>query len=94
MRCLSAPSTTNRSLTKILFLSKARNFLLMNSVWSKDTMTCPNCKGSGIEEETMKGYRRYRCFMCEGEGEIPSPFADKEEDNKLIKEREKTDDMD
>jgi|TARA_Y100000310_G_scaffold170860_1_gene171004 DnaJ-class molecular chaperone len=29
---------------------------------------CIMCKGSGIEEEKMKGYRRYKCWCCNGTG--------------------------
>ena len=32
-------------------------------------MICPICQGTGIEEETMKGYRRYKCWKCDGTGE-------------------------
>jgi len=33
-------------------------------------MKCPICNGTGIQEETMKGYRRYKCWSCEGKKEI------------------------
>tara|TARA_R100000005_G_C4933633_1_gene161412 strand:- start:518 stop:721 length:204 start_codon:yes stop_codon:yes gene_type:complete len=29
---------------------------------------CIICKGSGIQEETIKGYRRYKCWRCKGTG--------------------------
>ena len=35
---------------------------------------CSLCKGTGIEIEKMKGYRRYKCHSCEGIGEITHPF--------------------
>ena len=37
-------------------------------------MKCPNCSGTGIEEETLKSYRRYKCWMCEGNKEVKHPF--------------------
>tara|TARA_R110000744_G_scaffold14597_3_gene41403 strand:+ start:70 stop:237 length:168 start_codon:yes stop_codon:yes gene_type:complete len=37
-------------------------------------MKCPNCSGTGIEEETTKSYRRYKCWMCEGNKEVKHPF--------------------
>ena len=33
-------------------------------------MICPICQGTGIEEETMKGYRRYKFWKCDGKKEI------------------------
>ena len=33
-------------------------------------MKCPQCNGTGIKVETMKGYRRYKCSCCEGKKEI------------------------
>ena len=33
-------------------------------------MICPICQGTVIEEETMKGYRRYKCWKCDGKKEI------------------------
>jgi hypothetical protein len=33
-------------------------------------MKCVICDGTGIQEETMKGYRRYKCWKCSGEGKI------------------------
>ena len=29
---------------------------------------CFFCGGSGIEEEKIKGYRRYKCWSCNGTG--------------------------
>ena len=31
---------------------------------------CPLCKGTGIEEEKTKGYRRHKCHSCDGNKEI------------------------
>tara|TARA_R110000765_G_scaffold308384_4_gene402063 strand:+ start:1653 stop:1976 length:324 start_codon:yes stop_codon:yes gene_type:complete len=36
-------------------------------------MKCPICHGTGIQEETMKGYRRYKCWCCNGEKTIIDP---------------------
>jgi len=33
---------------------------------------CPICKGNGIQEEKLKGFRRYPCFLCDGSKEIIS----------------------
>jgi len=40
---------------------------------------CPMCSGTGIEEETTKGYRRYKCWSCEGEKVVDHPFGLEEE---------------
>jgi len=29
---------------------------------------CVVCNGRGIQEEKMKGYRRYKCWSCNGKG--------------------------
>ena len=29
---------------------------------------CIICGGSGVQEEKMKGYRRYKCWSCNGIG--------------------------
>ena len=48
--------------------------------WEEDLYAPPNmvkcsvCNGTGIQEETMKGYRRYKCWSCEGEKEVVSSF--------------------
>ena len=35
---------------------------------------CSICNGTGIQEETMKGYRRYKCWCCNGTKKVPHPF--------------------
>ena len=42
-------------------------------------MKCPICSGTGIQEETTKGYRRYTCWLCEGEKVVDHPFDLEEE---------------
>ena len=49
-----------------------------NTVMAK--MKCPICSGTGIQEQTMKGYRRYKCWSCEGEKVVDNPFDLDEED--------------
>ena len=39
-------------------------------------MKCPVCSGTGIQEQTMKGYRRYKCWCCDGAKEVEHPFPD------------------
>ena len=36
---------------------------------------CSICHGTGIQEETVRGYRRYKCWSCEGKKVIDRPFA-------------------
>ena len=38
-----------------------------------EMMRCPICNGKGIQEETMKGYRRYKCWCCDGAKEVKVP---------------------
>lgn len=40
-------------------------------------MNCPQCKGTGIQEEKIKGYRRYKCSCCNGEKTIINPHQPK-----------------
>jgi len=35
----------------------------------EEKQNCVICRGTGIQEETMKGYRRYKCWCCDGTGE-------------------------
>jgi hypothetical protein len=37
-------------------------------------MKCHVCKGTGIQEEKLKGYRRYKCWCCNGKKEIDNPY--------------------
>jgi|TARA_R110000824_G_scaffold63712_1_gene167246 DnaJ-class molecular chaperone len=30
--------------------------------------SCIICNGTGVNEEKLKGYRRYKCWSCEGTG--------------------------
>ncbi len=39
-----------------------------------EMMKCPICNGKGIQEETMKGYRRYKCWCCNGAKEVKNNF--------------------
>ena len=52
-------------------------------------MICPICQGTGIEEETMKGYRRYKCWKCDGKKEIEDGTT--ADTNTLINDEESTD---
>ena len=36
---------------------------------------CPICSGKGIQEQTVRGYRRYNCWSCEGEKVIDHPLS-------------------
>jgi len=52
-------------------------------------MNCPVCQGTGIQEETMKGYRRYKCWKCDGKKEIEDGTT--ADTNTLINDEESTD---
>ena len=43
-------------------------------------MKCPICNGTGIQEETMKGYRRYKCWSCKGKKVVNNPFTSVKKD--------------
>ena len=45
----------------------------------KVMMKCPICRGTGIQEETTKSFRRYKCWCCEGKRIVPHPFQNEEE---------------
>jgi len=47
---------------------------------------CVICSGTGIQEETMKGYRRYKCWSCDGAKVVdnPSPKTDTGEEQMII----------
>ena len=53
-----------------------------------EMMKCVVCNGTGIQEETMKGFRRYKCFACEGKRIVPHPFPKREENKDGKKEEE------
>ena len=40
----------------------------------KELIRCVICNGTGIQEETIKGYRRYNCWSCEGGKMVLNPF--------------------
>ena len=42
---------------------------------------CVVCNGTGINEEAMKGYRRYQCVACEGKKKVKDPFGREEKEN-------------
>ena len=41
---------------------------------------CAVCNGTGIQEETIKGYRRYKCWSCDGTKVVNDPFPKEEND--------------
>tara|TARA_R110000824_G_scaffold92172_1_gene223809 strand:+ start:777 stop:965 length:189 start_codon:yes stop_codon:yes gene_type:complete len=43
-----------------------------------EMMKCPICNGKGIQEETMKGYRRYKCWKCDGAKEVVNTLVEQE----------------
>ena len=43
---------------------------------------CCICNGTGIQEETMKGYRRYKCWGCNGTKKVNHPFPQEENNEK------------
>ena len=45
----------------------------------KELMGCPVCKGAGIQEEKIKGYRRYLCWSCEGAKVVLRPYQETQE---------------
>ncbi len=51
---------------------------------------CSRCNGTGVEEETIKGYRRYVCSLCNGEREYLSPFATEDDDDDAKKNANNT----
>jgi len=40
---------------------------------------CAICNGTGIQEETVKGYRRYKCWSCKGKKVVTDPFPSQKE---------------
>ncbi len=40
---------------------------------------CAICNGTGIQEETTKGYRRYKCWVCKGAKVVNDPFDSEKE---------------
>ena len=44
-----------------------------------EQIKCPICHGKGTQEETMKGYRRYKCSSCDGAKVVDNPFPKKTE---------------
>lgn len=49
---------------------------------------CPICKGTGIQEEQLKGFRRYKCFKCEGAKQIKNYFWEIKQKNKKPKKNQ------
>ena len=44
-------------------------------------INCPICNGKGYQDETIKGFRRYKCWSCEGKKQIKQPTIKHEEKN-------------
>ena len=60
-----------------------------NKIMSKtkpQMIRCAICNGTGIEEETMKGYRRYKCRVCKGTKQVEHPFPQEENNEKENKQ--------
>ena len=51
----------------------------------ENEIKCVVCGGSGFQEERFKGYRRYKCSVCDGSKQVDNPFpevaAESEEKN-------------
>ncbi len=57
-----------------------------NKYSPKKMIVCPTCKGTGIQEERLKGFRRYKCANCEGTKIIKNYFWEmKQKEKKTTK---------
>ena len=70
-----------RNYVEVLDRRSPKLSVLEYSIMEKNkVIKCSPCKGTGIQEETIKGYRRYKCDYCNGEKEVPNPFWEEEQE--------------